>query len=320
MLQKIKSHFNCVSVGIRKQAIAILPDESNMLQSAFLLLAAECESEDPENFIDKIVALELLKIGYEIRDKLVNKTPTFSTHFFVKDKMDMNYGFLISDTLISKAMSYLYYNCDRRITHLLDETISDIVSSRLDVAYLLKSESLNLKKYAEIIIRSFSSIIKIGLLSIKSSAIINPQLQNSAINLATNFAVACEFAEDFAGFFRNSAQQNGDMSYLLIENTNLIFPILLLMELVSGYEGEMLKNMLISLKHKGVLPNNKEIWRMKVLMKKYNVTEFAMKKISDHVASAKTELKVLAWDAPDKLEKLVTMLLKSNWGIDFLGQ
>ncbi|OQA74372.1 MAG: hypothetical protein BWY32_03613 [bacterium ADurb.Bin243] len=320
IVQKIKAHFNAINVSIRKLALNLLPDESRMLQSAFLLLAAECENSDPEPFIDKIVALELLKTGYEIRDKLVNKTPTFSTHFYVKDKLDMNYGFLISDMLISRALSHLYNNSERRLINLIDVMVNDIVNSRLDVAYLLKSESLDLKKYTEIIIRCFSSIMKIGFLSIKPAAVINPQLHNSASNLATNLAVACEFAEDFAGFLKAPFANNGDMSYVLIENTNLVFPILLLSEIASSYESQMLKNVLTTMKHKGAAPSNKEIWRMKTLVKKYNVNDFALKKINDHIVSALMELKILNWQQPDKLDRHINMLLKSNWDVEYLGQ
>jgi hypothetical protein len=320
VMQKIKAHFNGINIAIRKVAVNLLPEESSFLQSAFLLLAAEGESNDAEPFVDKIVALELLKTGYEIRDKLVNKTPTFSTHFYAKDKLDMNYGFLISDMLISKSLSHLYNYSDRRLINLIDAMVADIVNSRLDVAYLLKSDSLDLKKYTEIIIRCFSSIIKIGFLTIKPAAVINPQLHNSASNLATNLAVACEFAEDFAGFLKAPFANNGDMSYILIENTNLVFPILLLSEIASSYESQMLKNILIGLKHRGALPTNKEIWRMKTLMKKYNVNDFALKKINDHVVSALMELKVLNWQQPDKLDRLINMLLKSNWDADYLRQ
>ncbi len=320
LIQKVKAHFNGINVAIRKMALNLLPDESHFLQSAFLLLAAECEDNDAGPYVDKIVALELLKTGYEIRDKLVNKTPTFSTHFYIKDKLDMNYGFLISDMLISRALSHLYNYCDRRLINLLDSMVADIVNSRLDVAYLLKSDSLDLKKYTEIIIRCFSSIIKIGFLIIKPAAVINPQLYNSASNLATNLAVACEFAEDFAGFLKAPVSNSGDMSYVLIENTNIVFPILLLSEIASSYEAQMLKNILNSFKHRGAPPSNKEIWRMKTLMKKYNVNDFALKKINDQIVSALMELKILNWQQPDKLDRLVNTLLKSNWDLDYLGQ
>lgn len=319
VLQKVKAHLNGVNVAIRKLAVNLLPDESHMLQSAFLLLAAECENNDPAPYIDRIVALELLKTGYEIRDKLVNKTPTFSTHFYVKDKLDMNYGFLISDMLISKALSHLYNNSERRLVGLIDDMVADVVNSRLDVAYLLKSESLDLKKYTEIIIRCFSSIIKIGFLSIKPAAVINPQLHNSVSNLATNLAVACEFAEDFAGFLKAPFANNGDMSYVLIENTNLVFPILLLCEIASSYETQMLRNVLNGLKQKGTPPSNKEVWRMKTLIKKYNVNDFALKKINDHAVSALMELKVLNWQHPDRLDRHINALLKSNWDVEFIG-
>ena len=318
ILQKVKAHLTGINVAIRKLAANLLPGEGQMLQSAFLLLAAECENGDASPYIDKIVALELLKTGYEIRDKLVNKTPTFSTHFYVKDKLDMNYGFLISDMLISKALSHLYNNSERRLIGLIDDMVADIVNSRLDVAYLLKSESLDLKKYTEIIIRCFSSIMKIGFLSIKPAAVINPQLHNSASNLATNLAVACEFAEDFAGFLKAPFAQTGDMSYVLIENTNLVFPILLLSEIASSYETHMLKNILTGLKHKGSPPTNKEIWRMKTLIKKYNVNDFALKKINDHAASALMELKILGWQQPEKLDRHINALLKSNWDVEHI--
>ncbi|HNY11835.1 MAG TPA: hypothetical protein PKK26_09625 [Candidatus Wallbacteria bacterium] len=320
ILQKVKAAFGAVGVGMRKQAMTLLPDEGSLAQSAFLLLIAESESETPEIYVDAIVALELLKAGYEIRDKLVNKSPTFSPHFFIKDKIDVNYGLLISDVLISRGLSYLYFNCDRRINNHIDLMVSDIVNSRLDIAQLLKSESLDLKKYSEIIVRNFGSVIKIGLLTIKNSSIVNPQLLTSISNLAMNYSVACEFAEDFSGFFGTAARYNNDLSRISIENTNLIYPILLLMELVSSYEAEMLKNILITLKCKGGALGHKEMWRIKVLMKKYNVIDFALRKISEHISSALSEMKILGWNESEPLVDFVNLLLKSNWSIEFINR
>ncbi|MEZ7890767.1 MAG: hypothetical protein QMC67_03390 [Candidatus Wallbacteria bacterium] len=318
--QRIKSSFNGINPTLKKIALNILPDESKLSQTAFLLHAAENELENPEMAVGTIVALELLRIGYEIRDKLVNKTPTFSTHFFLKDKLDMNYGLLISDVIISKGMSYLYCNCDRRMVQHIDEAINDIVNSRVDVAGLLKSDSLDLSKYAEMIVRSLGSVFKLGLLSIKTTAIINSQMQKSVYNLALNFAIACEFAEDFTGFFLSSGNYDNDINTLQTENTNIIFPLLLLNEVVSGYESTTLKNILINLKNKGGPIGHKELWRVKNLMKKYNVTDYILRKISDHIDTASAEIKVLGWRKSDEMTEFITLLLRSNWDINYISK
>jgi len=303
---------------MRKLAWAMIPDEEKLTQSAFLLAAASAESRDPSEHADNIVALELIKAGYEIRDKFVNKSPAFATHFYTRDKIDINYAFLISDLMISRGLSRLYLSCDRRMAHMIDEMVADVVSSRLDAANLLKSDSLDLKKYVEIIVRSLGSLVRVGLVSIKKSAVINTELQKTVSSLARNFAVACEFSEDFVGFFGGSGPICNDFSAISLENANIIFVLLLLKEVASEYEGTAIADMIGAVRSRGPSLSHKELWKIKLLLKKYNVTDSALKTISDNAGSARQCLGELGWSGSGEIGDFLTILLRSNWDAGFI--
>ena len=57
-----------------------------------------------------------------------------------------------------------------------------------------------------------------------------------------------------------------------------------------------------------------------LLMKKYNVIDFALRKISEHISSALSEMKILGWGESEALVDFVNLLLKSNWSVEFINR
>lgn len=203
---------------------------------------------------------------------------------------------------------------------MIDEMVSDVVSSRLDASSLITSDSLDLKKYSEIIVRGLGSLVMVGLATIKRTAAIDSELRKSIAALAKNYAVACEFSEDFIGFFGGNGPVCNDFSAISLENANLVFILLLLREVASEYEGAALSAMIGTLRSRGPSLSHKELWKIKMLLKKYNITDTALRTISDNAAAARRGLSSLGWADSGDIGEFVSSLLRNNWDAGFLSR